>query len=121
MARTPKEGLIRDLRVTQLDLDRRRPKKTKAQQRQNEIARQTHIGLFNQKLDEAKALGLAVAHGDWPQPFEVSEFGGLTQLFGSIEEVADRTRQLVALLEGVPDPAKPGDADGLGTPPSAKP
>ena len=109
MARTPKENLILKLQVTQRQLGRPVPTKTKADKQRTETARLTKVGLFNQHLSEAQALGLVVA-GEWPQRFADTGFCGMVQFICSWSDVADRNRQLLNLLERATDPAKPDPA-----------
>ena len=116
MARTPKENLILKLQVTQRQLGRPVPTKTKADKQLAEKDRLKNVRLFNQYLEEAQALRLAVAASEWPQPFENTGFGGMDQFICTWDEVANRNNQLFQLLERASDPAKPDftkDSDAL--------
>lgn len=118
MARTPKENLIWKLQVTQRRLDRPVPTKTKSDKQRTETDRLTKVRLFNQYLDEAHTLGLAVAVSEWPQPFVNTGFGGMDQFICSWGDVAYRNNQLLKLLERAADPAKPDPAKDSDAPSS---
>ncbi len=77
-----------------------------------ETARIKNVGLFNQRLEAAKAMGLAVTEAAWPQPFQDTGFGGVVQFLGDWDDVAKRNRDLLTLLEKAEEPAKPVPADG---------
>lgn len=116
MARTTKENLILKLLVTQRQLGRPVPTKTKADKQHAEKNRHTKVRIFNQYLEEAQALGLAVAASEWPQRIENTGVCGVDQFICTWDEVADRYNQLLQLLERAADPARPDptkDSDAL--------
>lgn len=111
MEMTIKERLVRELRLAQKQLDRPPPERTTREKQSKETARIKNVGLFNQRLEAAKAMGLAVTEAAWPQPFQDTGFGGVVQVLGDWDDVAKRNRDLLMLLEKAEEPAKPVPAD----------
>lgn len=109
---TLKQRLVRELRLAQKQLDNPPPDRTPTEKQSKERARIKNMGLFNQRLETAKAMGLEVTEANWPQPFPDTGFGGVQQLLGHWDDVAKRNRDLLALLEQAAEPAKPVPADG---------
>ena len=126
MAKTPKEKLIWSLKIEQTRLASPPPAKTPEQQRQKEVRRLTHAGLFNQHLEEAKTLAAGVDPSEWPQPCEDTgdEEWGVTQYLCSWAEIDDRNSQLLNLLEKTMQPAESAESappDGSSSPISSAP
>jgi len=98
--KTPKERISKKVQILLLRLREKPPKKLE------ESTRQTAVVTVNEYLAEAKTAAPEVNEGSWPQPFLVQDSGaGLTQVFGTKDQVASKAREILRLLSE----AKPAD------------
>lgn len=102
----PRSVLRRHVESLLSDISRTAPEERR------EANRQKHVSMFNSLLRQAKEHVPEVAKESWPEPFLIEEVEfGVTQYFGSDEQVRAVAERILELLPKRPPESSPPPAE----------